>query len=311
MRLAGQSPSRLRHPSSNVRAQVHIRTLLAFSLATLASFSFGHEIVLSYGLQPNVSRVMKTENSSQQTLSVVEDRGLVASGLGRGVVFPVSATVTQRLTVKQTGGERSADGSFPISLEYLDQESFVVDAQGAEQRLPGSTRLRGVVVDAIVEASGNVRQDSVQLRGGSDADASLLKPVLLAVFDQMKGMAPVRLQQGVPSPQEAKLSLPIANLATIELVATTIYTLQRINDGIAEIDTKVSMSFSQPKAPLTLRASGFGAGAMRYSVDAKRIDHFETRSVTSFDVESPEGTMRIQSTSLNTMSVTEASPGRR
>ncbi|QTN21501.1 hypothetical protein HZ992_15045 [Rhizobacter sp. AJA081-3] len=248
---------------------------------------------------------MKTEYASQQTISVVEDRGLVASSLSRGVVFPVSANVTQRLVIRQTGGERSPDGSYPISLEYLDQDSTVRDALGTEQRMPNATRLRGLVVDAVVEPSGNVRQDSVRLRGGSAEDMSLLKPVLLAVFDQLKGLAPVRLQQGVPISQETRLSLPIANLASIDLATTTFYTLRRISDGIAEIDTKISMSFGQPKGPLKIVSNGFGSGSMRYAVDNKRVDHFETRSVMSFDIESTEGTLRIQSTSLNTMSMSD------
>lgn len=253
---------------------------------------------------------MTTENTSQQTLSVVEDRGLVASSLSRGIVFPVSVNMTQRQVIRLTAGDRSPDGSFPVSMEFVDQDSFVRDVQGREQRLPNATRLRGLVVNAVMAAPGSVRQDSVQLRGASEEDAKLLKPVLLAVFDQMKGMAPVRLRQGEPVAQDTKLSLPIANLATIDMVISTIYTLQRITEGVAEIDTKISMSFGQLQAPLRMTASGFGSGTMRYAVDARRIDHFETRSVTSFDVETPDGTLRIQSTSLNLLSTREVDPGR-
>lgn len=290
---------------------MNLRLLLLFALGLLIQgcSSTNDEVLLfTSGFRPGVDQITHTETESSQTISVLEDKGLVASSRERGVSFPFSLTIVERQAFRQVSGPRGPDGSFEVQLHFLSNSSVIRDAQGKEHPMPEHSSLTGVRVFALAGPDGNVRADSMRIEGAPAERVETLRPTLYALFEQLQGVGPVPLRLGSPSTQVTKLSLPLGDLGTIAMSISTAYALQHVDAGVAQIGTELTMSLDKPgeASTITIRGNGTGTGSMNYSIESKRINASRVHSQMTADIRMYDGTLRVEGNSIYVTSSTEA-----
>ena len=279
---------------------------IALLLLLLAAPARADEaIVLRAGLQPNTDRTVRTVSESTQTITVVKDRGLLAKMRARGVDFPITFSLVQRHAARLTTGAAQADGIFPLQMQFLSSDTAMRAPDGSERPLPNTPRTAGLRIKALATADGWVLADSIAIDGVDAKTAQFTRPLLASMFDQFSRFNGLRLPLGQGVSQDMQFKLPFADIAVVDVNATSIQTLRGVEGGKAQIDVAVSMTFEQPGGAVKLDASGFGSGAITYDVAAARIDSMVLRTLMSVELDSPEALLSLRASNTDTQTTVE------
>lgn len=291
-----------------IRLPMNLRLPLLFALGMMIQgcASTNDEVLLfTSGFRPEVDQITHIEAESSQTISVLEDKGLVASNRERGVSFPYSLTTVERQAFRQVSGPRAPDGSFEVQLHFLSKSSGILDAQGKEHPMPEPS-LTGVSVFALAGPDGDIRAGSMRIEGAPAEQVETLRPKFYTLFEQLQGVGPVPLRPGSPSTQVTKLSSPLGELGSMAMSVSTAYALQHVDAGVAQIGAELTISFDKPEgSAMTIRGGGTGTGLMNYSIESKRINAFRVHSRMTADIQMNEGTLRIEGNYIYVSSSTE------
>ncbi|HEX5737594.1 MAG TPA: hypothetical protein VFY22_03730 [Hydrogenophaga sp.] len=249
---------------------------------------------IAYRIQPGIDWISDLTTDAMMSFSVIEDRGIVAKSAEQGVHFPAQANLVNRQSVRHTTSAAAPDGSFTVDLAFLSKSAAVRDADGREHVVPDNTSLVGSRVQARALPDGRIDAGTMQITGAPEEKTALIRPVFLAMFEQMGALENVSLSTYRGASQRVELTLPIGGITSVAIGMDINYKLVDIKEDIAEIDMVYVMDFGTPEQPMRIKAHGSGAGAIRYDTQRQLILSTTDHSLMNMELEMPEGVIKVQ-----------------
>jgi hypothetical protein len=280
--------------------------VLALFLAAVAwpARSEDGVVSLDYRPQPDRDQIGEMASNVVTTIRVVEDRGIIAKSNGRLSAAPVTLQIRGKQAAQQRTGRRQPDGSFELTMRYIDKVSTLVHPDGQEQAMPERMPLKGLRLLATIEADGRIREGSLKIEGGDPALHDTLRPTLLSVVQQIASIDPLALTFGKSVPQELTMQLPVPGVATLTIAMHISNQLIAVDNGVARIQQVYSMDFGMPSAPVTIKAEGSGGGTMFYDTKRRVMVSSESGSLIRLVIDAAEGVLEMQVNSRETQKTT-------
>lgn len=266
-------------------------------------------VEISHRMVPDADFVTETVNEAQNTLSVVEDRGIVAKSAERGGRFPLHLNTVNRQSFRFTSTPRAADGGFGVSMVFLAQADTVRQGLGEEVPMPRKASLTGSKVNGQVGPDGLLKTESLAFSGMTPEQLQIMRSSLTAILQQVNKADSIQVVAGKTTEQLIELSVPIATLTTVALKMTTSYRLREVRDNMAFLDITYLMDFGSPAEAFKVQANGSGAGTMEYDTVLRRVVSSTTHWGMEFELSMPDGTLRFQSMSKQTQTTRAPAAG--
>lgn len=273
----------------SVHTAVLISLLLACGLASARD-----TVELDYRLQPERDLVSESVTDGITTIRIREDRGLVAKAAAKGVKFPHTMHIVKRQNVRHRTGPREKDGSFVAEMLFLGESTHLKLPNGNEELVPEKLNMKDMQLKARVKADGSIPEDTITVEGGDASSHQFLRPILISVLQQAANIPPVRIQDGVSSPQDVSLQIPVPGLATLSIRMRIFYKLLEVADGVAKVEMVYVLEFDSPAAGLKLKADGSGGGVMLYEVATRTALSIKSTIVMTFSADTPEGVIEVR-----------------
>ncbi len=274
--------------------------LMAAALATGMAVAQPASVEISHRMMPDADFVTETVNEGQNTITVLEDRGIVAKSAERGGRFPVHLNMVNRQTIRYTSTPREPDGGFGVTMAFVAQSDSVRHGFGEEVQIPGKASLAGSKVTGRVGPDGRVQTDSLAFSGMTPEQLKIMQATLTAILQQMNQVESIRVAADRTTEQIIELNMPIASITTMALKMTATYRLIEIKDNVASLNITYLMDFGSPAQALKIQASGSGAGSMRYDTALRRVVSSATHSGMEFEITMPDGTLKLNVMSKQT-----------
>jgi hypothetical protein len=106
--------------------------------------------------------------------------------------------------------------------------------------------------------------------------------------------------------QDVKMTVPLPELAPLELKITASNRLIEVKDGQARIEMVYVMDFGVPEGPVRMEATGTGGGTLHYDIAAKLVRRMETSTLMTVRAHVPDGTLEFQMNTRQTQQMQDA-----
>lgn len=290
-------------PRSSMRS-VHTAVLISLLLACgLASAR--DTVELDYRLQPERNLVSESVTDGITTIRIREDRGLVAKAAAKGVKFPHTMHIVKRQHMRHRTGPREGDGSFAAEMLFLGESTHLKLPDGNEQVVPEKLNMKDVQLKARIKADGSIPENTITVEGGDPSSHQFLRPILVSVLQQAANIPAVRIQDGVSSPQDVSLQIPVPGLATLSLKMRIFYKLLEVVNGVARVEMLYVLEFDSPTAGFKLKADGSGGGVMLYEMATRTALSIKSTIVMTFVADTPEGVIEVRMNTQQSQSTKE------
>lgn len=266
-----------------------IAALVALACAVPAAAQEG--VRLSFFPRPGQVLQVDTHNRVNTEVDV-EGEQLLRQSRERGARLPLQLERTERQRMRTTTGVPGADGSYPLTLEYVALEARTIDASGNAVPMPGAAEdLVGTRVVAQVRPPREitfVSADGPQLKPQT---RSMLPQLLAGLMTAMEQLEAVTVTQGRPAVQKLDIQIPLPQgLPPLQLAGQAVYTLRGVDNGIARFGIALQYTMEQrPGGTMQLQATGTGEGTMDYDVERQVLRVMETDSRFGMSMSVPGG----------------------
>ena len=263
------------------------------------------EVELDYRLQPGQDLTAEAVTETVSVIRVVEDRGIVAMSQGRLSARAVTLQIQDTQSIRYLTGERQADNSFPVEMQYLGKSTRLTGIDGSAQVLPEKLPLVGLKVRAIIGATGRLQDGSVVLTGPGTAVTDPIRQMMAAVLAQAAAIEPITLHPDRSVPQNVQMQLPLPG---VEGGALTINMhiqnrLLGVDRGVARIQQIFSMDFGVPAGVMALNAQGSGGGTMLYEMTTRTLLSNRSTSLMKLVLDAADGVIEFQISSRSAVTM--------
>ena len=263
-------------------------------LLTCGLTSAGDSIELDYRLQPGRDLLSESVTDGITTVRIREDRGLMAKAAAKGVKFPHTMHIVKRQNMRHRTGPREKDGSFLAEMQFLGESTHLKLPNGHEEAVPDKLNMKDVQLKARIKADGSIPEHTITVEGGDPSSHQFLRPILVSVLQQAANIPPVRIQDGVSSPQDVALQIPVPGLATLSMKMRIFYKLLEVVNGVAKVEMVYVLELDSPTAGFKLKADGSGGGVMLYEMGTRTALSIKSTIVMTFVADTPEGVIEVR-----------------
>ena len=283
-----------------------LQLLAAFAVVlvtTAAVASTSTSVELDYRLRPDRDITADMTTEAITTMHVIEDRGIVAKSNGRLSSSPTTIQIIRRQAFRYITGPELADESFSAEMRYLKTRTFLRSLDGQEQALPDKMPLEGLVVRAMIERDGSVRNGSVVLSGLDASAIELFRTTIESVMLQAASIKPIRISIENGASQSLSMNVPIPGASAIDVGIHIHSRLIDVDNGIAKVEQIYTMDFGVPSGPIKMTAEGSGGGTLMYDVASSMLITNRSSSLMKFSLDTPEGVLGISMSSKDSQSM--------
>jgi|GEM_PF-3054995 len=276
--------------------------LLTLSVAGQAQ---AQEIELrSYPLPGQQQRhTMEMRQTMTGTLSAAEgaDEKTRAALQARLSALAQGLKMQSEMVSRQETSAEDAQGNYRLRFQYEQARTIIQSGSGGSREI--ASPLAHLEMQAVLnQARGDITDITVL---NSDVDPKLLDKVgksISGAVGALKGLEGQTLRIGEPieTPFAMDLPMPVPGAGN-QMKATMRSTLIALEDGVATIDSVISLRFEiESKAPsgtatLKARGSGQGGGSMKWRLSDRLVLQSQQSLQMLFDMDMPDGSaMRMQ-----------------
>jgi hypothetical protein len=233
------------------------------------------------------------EGADEKTRAAVQTR---LSALAQGL------KMQSEMVSRQETSAEDAQGNYRLRFQYERARTIIQSESGGSREI--ASPLAHLEMQAVLnQARGDITDITVL---NSDADPKLLDKVgksISGAVGALKGLEGQTLRIGEPieTPFAMELPMPVPGAGN-QMKATMRSTLVALEDGVATIDSVISLTFEiERKAPsgtatLKARGSGQGGGSMKWRLSDRLVLQSQQSLQMLFDMDMPDGSaMRMQS----------------
>ncbi|OCB77088.1 hypothetical protein B0A79_01045 [Flavobacterium piscis] len=222
---------------------------------------FGQSVDFKIKYTPQTKYLQKVKQSIENTLQYTASDDILEKLKEKGVQNPTVTTNINTIESVFKSGKLQSDGTFPISLEFLNS----IDSEN-KTIIPNGTLIygRGTV-------SKMPTLDSIVAKDLDETFKKNLLETVQSTFSQLDLPAKT-IKVGESFSQETPFNIPIAGIS-LEMVLTTTYKLVNIVNKTANFDISVLYTMKISVEKYNIQGSGTGTGKMNYDM----VNHFPTK----------------------------------
>lgn len=249
---------------------------------------------LDYRIQPDQDQTVETVYEIATLGALYKSRGTVDQPYGNSSTQLSNLHVTTRQSVRIISGKRDPEGRFPVQLIFVDKSTHTKGKDGIERKVQDRLPLMGARVNALVDSSGKVREESVDTSEVEPHLAETLRTMLIAMVTRASEIEPIQLSLGQVISQETMIGLPLPGALALDMKVRTFNTLQSIEDGKALVHYTQVMEYGTPSGSSRIRAEGSGGGTKVYELDTKTLVNSQSASIIKISLDTSEGVIDVQ-----------------
>jgi hypothetical protein len=259
----------------------------------------------SYPLPGQQQRhTMEMRQTMTGTLSAAEgaDEKTRATVQARQSTFAQGIQMQSEMVSRQETSAEDAQGNYRLRIQYEQARTIIQSESGGRREI--ASPLAHLEMQAVLN---QVRGDITDVKAlNSDADPKLMNVVGKSIAGAVRALKDLegqklRIGEPIETPFAMELPMPVPGAGN-QMKATMRSTLVALEDGVATIDSVISLTFEiESKAPsgtatLKARGSGQGGGSMKWRLSDRLVLQSQQSLQMLFDMDMPDGSaMRMQS----------------
>lgn len=246
------------------------KTILLLLLVAITYFAQGQEVIFKSRFLPDKEYFTSSSTDSKNTLDVSGPEERILKIKENGFDFPIESITQTQIQTEMKNGEKQADESFLYTMLYKSINTITIQNGNQEEK---ENPMTGLVIEGKYKSDGQVEVLNIISDKVNDATKNIIKSSL------------EKVTQSIPFPEEPMkigdsfnqiipMTIPVADLASVNIKISTTYTLDEIKDSIAyfNLNQKIELNIDQEEA--TIKAEGKGIGKAIYDTKYNYIKDY-------------------------------------
>jgi hypothetical protein len=269
---------------------------LLFLMILLSQHAFGEQVVeLDLGYQDESNYKIEQETLSEMKMDFSGDLEKAPEKLRSQL--PMNLKMKQITVQSINTGSKESNQTYPLSMLVESSKTYAsINGSDYTEQPSGASSLQGVTINGLVHPNGKMEYKSASGEGATDE----LKVMMQSVFEQLANsnvMAGKTVSVGETVPFKLPMSIPVGDLGTVNFEMEMLYTLESIENSIANFDIRFSAVISSQLKEASIIVEGAGSGIMKYDV-IKKIAPVMTSKMT-MDLKVPLEGAYLELTSIS------------
>lgn len=250
-------------------------------LVMISSWVQGQEITFKSRFLPEKEYFTSSSTESKNILNVnasAESLGIMKEN---GLNFPIESQIKTTLLIEMKNGMKQEDESYPYTMLYKSVKTITTQNGVTEEK---ENPLTGLIMEGIYKSSGQVKVISLISDKVNEATKESLKKSLETV------------SQGIPFPdkpmkigdsfnQVIPMTIPVSDLANVNMIVSTMFTLNEIKDDFAYFNLQQSIALNMDKEQTKIKADGNGNGKAIYNTKYNFLSENRTNLKIAISIE--------------------------
>lgn len=244
----------------------------------VTNFTIGQESFrFQTGFQPNSEYlfIMKTKGETQ--INFFGDSLILANLKNNGIELPIISKNTSEVNVLTKTGEVDSQNAIQAIIEYQNSTNkIMIEGELTEQKNP----ISGTTAYGRYLENNHFEVDSINNSSISEETIQNLKQTINQV-QQNINFPDRELVLGDSFTNIIPLNMPIKNMAPIEILIVTDYTLIEVKNNLAKFNLIQEMELKSSNPQLEIKLDGEGKGYSEFNIQDKTISkHHSDISMT-------------------------------
>lgn len=232
----------------------------------------GQQVVFKSRFLPDKEYFTSSSTDSKNTLDVSGPEERILKIKENGFDFPIEILSQTQIQTEMKNGEKQEDESFFYTMLYKSINTTTTQNGKKEEK---ENPMTGLVIEGKYKPDGQVEVLNIISDKVNDATKNVIKSSL------------EKVTQSIPFPEEPMkigdsfyqvipMTIPVADLASVNIKISTTYTLDEIKDAFAyfNLNQKIELNMDQDSA--TIKAEGIGIGKAIYDIKANFVKDYGT-----------------------------------
>jgi hypothetical protein len=241
-------------------------------LVAITSCTQGQEVIFKSRFLPEKEYFTSSSTDSKNILNVSGPEERILKMKENGFVFPIESITQTQIQTEMKNGEKQDDESFLYTMLYKSINTTTIQNGKKEEK---ENPMTGLVVEGKYKSGGQVEVLNIISDKVNDATKNIIKSSLETVT------------QSIPFPEEPMkigdsfnqvipMTIPVADLASVNVIISTTYTLEEINNNFAYFNLyqEIKLNMDQESAEIT--ADGKGTGKAIYNTKFNFVKDYGT-----------------------------------
>lgn len=229
-------------------------------LVAIASYTQGQEVIFKSRFLPEREYFTLSSTDSKNILDVSGPEERILKMKENGFDFPIESITQTQIQTEMKNGAKQEDESFLYTMLYKSINTTTIQNGKKEEK---ENPMTGLVVKGKYKPNGQVEVLSIISDKINDATKNIIKSSLETVTQSISfPEEPMKI--GDSFNQVIPMVIPVADLASVNIIISTTYTLEEINDDLAYFNLNQEIKLNMDQETGTITADGNGTGKAIY-----------------------------------------------
>lgn len=262
--------------------KTHMKKIISLLLLVMiSSWVQGQEITFKSRFLPEKEYFTSSSTESKNILNVnasAESLGIMKEN---GLNFPIESQIKTTLLIEMKNGMKQEDESYHYTMLYKSVKTITTQNGVTEEK---ENPLTGLIMEGIYKSSGQVKVINLISDKVNEATKESLKKSLESV------------SQGIPFPdkpmkigdsfnQVIPMTIPVSDLANVNMIVSTMFTLNEIKEDFAYFNLQQSIALNMDKEQTKIKAEGNGNGKAIYNTKYNFLSENRTNLKMAISIE--------------------------
>ncbi len=274
-------PAKPENISSELK-KLHMKHTITFLvLIAITSCTQDQEIVFKSKFLPEKEYFTTSSTDSKNIIDVSGPKERMLKLKENGFDFPIESISQTELKTEMKNGKKQNDESFLYTMLYKSiNTTTILNGVKEEKENP----MTGLIIEGKYKSNGQVEVLNIISEKVNDATKNSIKSSLESITQSIPfPKKPMKI--GDSFNEVIPMTIPVADLANVNVIISTTYTLDKIDNDIAYFDLIQEIELNMDQESTTIKAEGKGSGKAIFDTKFSFVSDFGTDLKMNISIE--------------------------
>jgi hypothetical protein len=248
------------------------KTISLLFLVAITSCTQGQEVIFKSRFLPEKEYFTSSSTDSKNILDVSGPEERIVKIKENGFDFPIESISQTKLQTEMKNGKKQDDESFLYTMLYKSINTTTIQNGVKEEK---ENPMTGLIIEGKYKPNGQVEVLNIISEKVNDATKNTIKTSLESVTQSIPfPKEPMKI--GDSFNQVIPMAIPVADLANVNVIISTTYTLDKIEDDFTYFDVFQEIELNMDQESATIKAEGKGSGKAIYNTKFNFVKEYGT-----------------------------------
>ncbi|RIW17492.1 hypothetical protein D0X99_07150 [Algoriphagus lacus] len=241
-------------------------------LVAITSGTKGQEVSFRSRFLPEKEYLTTSSTDSKNIMNISGPEERILKIKENGFEFPIESITQTQIQTEMKNGEKQEDESFLYTILYKSINTTTIQNGNKEER---ENPMTGLIVEGKYNRDGQVEVLNIISDKVNDATKNIIKSSLETVTQNIPFPEdPMKI--GDSFNQVIPMTIPVADLASVNIIISTTYTLDEVKDTIAYFNLNQKIELNMDQETAAIKAEGKGIGKAIYDTKYNFLKDYGT-----------------------------------